>query len=358
MGKHLLVLDGLRGVAAISVVIYHFGARLPDLPWMQHGYLAVDFFFLLSGFVIAYAYEDRLRRGMTFRRFLALRLIRLAPLLVLGLLIGAVLELGRPVADYGAHLRAIASAAALGLAMTPTFHATSLEPVIFPLNSPAWSLFFEIIANLIYALVAPRLGLRALVAIVAASVPLLVATAFWFGGLDSGSGLIDWWGGGPRVMFSFTCGVLLFRLRETSWAQAISAPPAAIAAGLVVILAIPKLDGPANAIFDLVAALTLFPVMVAAAANAAPGRLARFCMLSGAISYPVYILHYRLLSAVAFKLRAAEVGAIGQAVGALAATVAITLLAYAVLRLYDEPVRAFLGRRKAAKTIQRENAAI
>jgi peptidoglycan/LPS O-acetylase OafA/YrhL len=79
-------LDGLRGVAAIAVTSLHFRFELGKF-LLPHSYLAVDFFFVLSGFVLAYAYEDRLSEGMKPIQFLRLRVIRLYPLYLIGTLI-------------------------------------------------------------------------------------------------------------------------------------------------------------------------------------------------------------------------------------------------------------------------------
>src|SRR6516225_9704176 len=90
---HYPILDGLRGVAAILVIIYHLFEAYYPVPAHHpehHGYLAVDFFFLLSGFVVGYAYDDRWEKGMSVWDFFKIRLIRLHPLVLLGVLIGAI----------------------------------------------------------------------------------------------------------------------------------------------------------------------------------------------------------------------------------------------------------------------------
>lgn len=88
------ILDGLRGVAAMIVVAFHlFETYSPGVTGqiLNHGYLAVDFFFVLSGFVIGYAYDDRWGKGMGTWTFFKRRLIRLHPLLIMGTLVGAAL---------------------------------------------------------------------------------------------------------------------------------------------------------------------------------------------------------------------------------------------------------------------------
>lgn len=355
MKRHLLVLDGLRGVAALAVVFYHFGGRLPDFAPVQHGYLAVDFFFALSGFVIAYAYEARLRDGLGLRRFMTARVFRLMPLVVFGLCIGAVLELGRPNAGhFPTHIGHVALAWLFGILIVPLPVSLTLEQVVFPLNSVMWSLFFEFAINIAYALFAYRLTTRALAGIVLLAAPCLVATSFHFGGLDCGSGLEDWWGGGVRVVFSFSAGVLLYRLHDGAFMRA-SAPIGVLTAILLATLAVPHLPAPFDAEFDLVAVVLVCPLLICAGANAQAGAMAPLCRFGGDLSYPLYILHYRLVSMVSYAIRSRGYGMEGQAVGASLATVAIAAFAYVVYRGYDEPLRTSLirvrdGRRTAKQS--------
>ena len=90
---HYEILDGLRGVAAVMVIIFHLfeahagGSHLTQI--INHGYLAVDFFFMLSGVVIGYAYDDRWNR-MTVGTFFKRRIIRLHPMVIMGSIVGAV----------------------------------------------------------------------------------------------------------------------------------------------------------------------------------------------------------------------------------------------------------------------------
>ena len=159
-------LDGLRGIAAIMVMLFHAGDRLPVRA--VGGYLAVDLFFALSGFVIALAYEDRLRQGFPFSRFLIVRLIRSYPMYLVGMLVGAWLYWFDPI----------------HLAMLPSF--TSPDK-LYPVNAPMWSLILELVVNLAYAAVVPVLGNRALAAILLASGAVFAKGVIDHGGADLGA---------------------------------------------------------------------------------------------------------------------------------------------------------------------------
>ena len=166
------LLDGLRGVAAILVIFYHFGEGFATSPvdqMLNHGYLAVDFFFVLSGFVLGYAYDDRWRKGMTASRFMLRRVIRLHPMVILSVALGAVAYLiqggvqwdGTPVS-----LHWLLVALLLGLLLIPVLPGMGADVrgngEMFPLNGPSWSLFFEYIGSILYAVWLHRLSVRAL----------------------------------------------------------------------------------------------------------------------------------------------------------------------------------------------------
>ena len=225
---HYDILDGLRGVAALLVIWYHVFEGFATSPLDQrfnHGYLAVDFFFLLSGFVIGYAYDDRWRGRMTLGAFFRRRLIRLHPMVVLAAVLGAVAFClqgsvrwdGTPVA-----FPTVLAAMLLAMLLLPVAPGAGAEVrgngEMFPLNGPSWSLFFEYIGNILYALVLRRLSTRALAALVALTGTGLAAFAVGdlsgFGHLGVGWSLGDHnlLGGLLRLAFSFPAGLLLARI--------------------------------------------------------------------------------------------------------------------------------------------------
>ena len=184
---HYDILDGLRGVAAIMVVWFHLFEAYATSHLDQrinHGYLAVDFFFILSGFVIGYAYDDRWKKKMSVKDFLKRRLIRLHPMVVMGAVIGAVMFYfqGCSVWDVSAvSLSMLLTATLLNALLIPATPGSEIRGLgeMYPLNGPSWSLFFEYIGNVLYALFIRKLPTRALSVLVLLAGCGLAAFAVW-----------------------------------------------------------------------------------------------------------------------------------------------------------------------------------
>ena len=345
--QHFLALDGLRGVAAVVVLVMHRGRWFyPPGGFLGHGYLAVDFFFLLSGFVIAFAYDDRIAAGRSPWRFMGLRLIRLYPLIFLGMLLGAIWPIVRTAMEVRGAIGPgeISYDLVRGLLLIPDNYAPYPGDSIFPLDGPCWSLFFELVANLAFALIGPRLRMKPLAAIVAASAAIMAWLAF-HGGVDVGGRPAFLLGGFPRTSLGFFGGVLLFRLiaagRRRGWTMpSIPAPFLSTGVILVGLLATPS-HYHWNPYFDLACLLVLFPALVTAAAAAVPahGAGARICRLAGDISYPLYVLHYPLyvlIGGLGFDLAQLDMPTPWRGV---LADIVIIGAAWLALKLYDEPVR-------------------
>ncbi len=282
-----VALDGLRGVAALAVLALH----VPPLDRVvPHGYLAVDLFFMMSGFVVAHAYEDRLRSGWSLRDFMRVRIVRLWPLYLLGTLIGAAVFASAVDGPVMAAALAMMIAAAVLLIPLPLGH----DVQIFNLNRPAWSLFFEMVANLLYGAFARRLSERVLflLAMVGAGA---VVSAFGLAGTGSlghhGDSLL---GGAARILFGFPVGVLFYRLYR-SGRLTLRLPVPLILVIFLATLAAPDI-GPLNGWLDAVAVVLVFPLLVAGAVNAEvkPGTASAFASFAD-LSYPLYILHGPIL---------------------------------------------------------------
>lgn len=145
------VLDGLRGLAALAIVIWHVPNWFPYLR-LPTAHIAVDLFFVISGFVIAASYESRLRTGLSVSSFMLIRVIRLYPFYLFGTLI-SIISLVLSFFSHGTisefHL-AFWKAAPFSAFMLPS-PSFGIIGNLYPLNIPAWSLHFEIIINIIWA---------------------------------------------------------------------------------------------------------------------------------------------------------------------------------------------------------------
>jgi peptidoglycan/LPS O-acetylase OafA/YrhL len=359
--EHFVLLDGLRGVAAIMVVLFHlfepFSGGNPQVQIINHGYLAVDFFFMLSGFVIAYAYDGRWGR-MGVRDFVMRRLIRLQPMVVLGSIFGAALFSMQASSVFpkvaGTSTAQLIGVMLLGFAMIPLPKSGDVRgwDEIYPLNGPQWSLFYEYVANFLYAAglrkLSPR-GMAVLVAVAAlAQVHLLV---FGPRGDLIGGWALDASGiriGMTRVMFPFFAGVLMMRLGVRLPLRHAFLVSSAL---LVVAVSLPRFGGTErlwlNGIYEAACVILVFPLIVAIGAGekAADGPAIRIARLFGALSFPLYITHFPMIYLytmwVADRQPSPAQGAI-VAAGVLAAALAIAALS---LRYYDRPVRRWLGSR-------------
>lgn len=305
--QRIATLDGLRGVAAVMVMVYHAGPASPLAA--PAGYLAVDMFFALSGLVIAQAYEGRLRGGLTPREFAWLRLARIYPMYLAGAVLGAVLVGFRPAS----------------LLMIPDFSGHWL----YPSNTPMWSLLFELIVNIGFGLVALKVGWRGIAAILALSGGWLIWSALGPCGSLASCGMRDWiWLGLPRTVFSFTLGVAMFRLigrlaavRTTTWRGWLLLPALA---GTMMIL-------PGDAVWwELACVFVIFPALLWLGARWELPRPAPALAL-GNLSYPLYCIHAPLIWAA---------GVAGLAMAPVCA--ALVAVAWALDRWVDRPARQAL----------------
>lgn len=375
------ILDGLRGVAALMVVIFHLSEAFsydPVYKHLNHGYLCVDFFFVLSGFVIGYAYEQRMLSGMMSRwQFLKARLIRLQPMILLSLVLGAMLFFFQECLTYagiaGASVWYVLQNMVMAFFMipiTPEFNVRANEEMIL-LNIPQWSMFFEYIANVLFCLFFFKLGQKGLALMVGVFALMLTDSALnlnilgMLGQHDYPLSLNAGWSfteehfyiGLARVGYAFFTGLLLFRLMNKSSVTATSSQSSGIGrfvlCSLIIIGVVcmeqvggyehPLYDG----IFNLTCTLLLFPLTVYLGAKAAvkSESTRRLCDFLGRLSYPLYLMHYPLVYLFFMWIDTHH----DAPVSILAFTsVSIFLLsiamAYAAMKLWDEPVRKWLNK--------------
>ena len=363
---HYELLDGLRGVAAILVVFYHIFEGLAfagdsNITTLNHGHIAVDFFFILSGFVISYAYDDRWNE-MTVGGFFKRRLIRLHPMLVMGAVIGAISFAIAGFEKWGdkgtASVGWVMVAMLLTMFMIPAVPGAPYEVrgngEMFPLNGPGWSLFFEYIGNILYALFIRRLSTRVLALLTV----LLGAVHCWYfvGGESGGDAVaVGWtlgnagfWGGMLRMMFPFTMGMLLAR---TFTSRKVKGAFWTCSLVLVVLFAMPHIESDGevnlNALYEVLCIAVIFPMLVRLAACGSCGAVTgRVCRALGDISYPLYIVHYPIMYLFYAWLIEKKVYTLNECLGVAALVVVSSIvLALLCLKLYDEPVRRWLTRK-------------
>jgi peptidoglycan/LPS O-acetylase OafA/YrhL len=356
---HYNILDGLRGIAAITVVCFHlfeaFATSHLD-QGINHGYLAVDFFFILSGFVVGYAYDDRWKT-MKMKDFIKRRVIRLQPMVIMGAIIGgATFYLqGCSVWDVSVvTIGALLIATLLNAMMIPATPGTEVRGLgeMYPLNGPTWSLFFEYIGNLLYVLFIrklPTIGLSVLVFIAGCG---LASFAIFgpYGDLCAGFQLTgtEFTGGFLRLLFSFSAGLLLSRLfkpiniKGSFWLCSLS---------VIVLLAVPRIGGAEhlwmNGLYDTLCCVAFFPLIVflGASGKTTDKYTARICKFLGDISYPLYMVHYPFIYIYYAWVKNENLTFIESLPGAIALVIGSILLAYACLKFYDEPVRKYLSKR-------------
>lgn len=373
---HYELLDGLRGVAAILVLIYHIfegfafaestnGEGSGLITTLNHGHIAVDFFFILSGFVISYAYDDRWGK-MSLGGFFKRRLIRLHPMLIMGAVVGVISFLLTGCQQWSGEVTPISwvmIALLLTIFMVPALPGLPYEVrgngEMFPLNGPMWSLFFEYIGNILYALVIRRLSTK-LLAVLTAILGVLHAWIFVgdLSGYDSvGIGwtidTINFWGGLVRMLFPFTMGMLLartFRPREVKGAFWICS------AMLIAVFAVPYIAKSGaislNSLYEVVCIAVIFPIIVwlGACGKGGDNYTGRINNFLGELSYPLYIVHYPIMYIFYKWLIENRCYTLGDTLGLSALVVLSSVaLAYACLKLYDEPVRKWLARKYIQK---------
>lgn len=356
---HYDILDGLRGVAAITVVCFHIFEAFATSHLDQrinHGYLAVDFFFILSGFVVGYAYDDRWGKMKT-KDFIKRRIIRLHPMVVMGAIIGAVMFYfqGCPVWDVSqVTVISLLIATLLNSLLIPATPGTEIRGLgeMYPLNGPTWSLFFEYIGNILYALFIRKLSTKALMVLVAIAACALGGFAIFgpYGDLCAGFALtgIEFAGGFSRLLFSFSAGLLLSRvfrpthIKGAFWICGLS---------VVALLAVPRIGGAEhlwmNGIYDTLCCVLFFPILVylGASGKSTDKFTTRICKFLGDISYPLYMVHYPFIYLYYAWVKNENLTFQESFPGAAAVVIGSIILAYITLKLYDIPVRRYLTER-------------
>ncbi len=372
---HYELLDGLRGAAALMVVWYHVFegfafAQGTGIDTFNHGHLGVDFFFMLSGFVISYAYDDRWqggKNGLTMGNFFKRRLIRLHPMLIIGALIGMttfLIQGGVRWDGTETPIQWVMVALLMGMLLLPAYPGAGYDVrgngEMYSLNGPSWSLFFEYLGNIMYALFIRRLPNKALACLVAISGTLWA----WFAiGNVSGYDMLgvgwtldggNFLGGLLRMTFPFTLGMLIARNFKPVRVPGIFWISIAVLFALFSVPYIPAdlcscAEGISlNSAYELACIVLVFPLIVwLAASGSMAGQVShKVCKFLGDLSYPLYIVHYPVMYLFYSWLIKNKFYTLGETWQVVILVFAINItLAYACLKLWDEPVRRWLTKR-------------
>jgi peptidoglycan/LPS O-acetylase OafA/YrhL len=340
---HFEILDGLRGLAAVVVVIFHFmEIIITDFSknFIAHGYLAVDFFFCLSGFVIAYAYDTRIA-GMGLKTFIKLRLIRLQPLVIIGSILGLLTFLFDPFSNlyevYGFKETVLLFITSTFLIPYPVVSERYFN--LFNLNAPSWSLFWEYVANLVYATILFKVTKKVLPALV-----VMAAAVLFYVSYSSGS-LLGGWSGGTffdglaRISFSFLMGMLIYRF---NWIIKNKLGLVGMSALLLLAFLTPY-NEQWNWLVDFLIVAIYFPILISLGAGASlASKHYKINRFSGDISYPLYMTHYPFMWIFANYVTV-EKPSMAQLNWVIPVSVILLIiLSYLVTKFLDSPIRSYL----------------
>lgn len=373
------ILDGLRGVAALMVVVFHMSEAFsydPVFKHLNHGYLCVDFFYVLSGFVIGFAYEGRMKSGLMSRwDFLKARFIRLQPMVLFGILLGAGLFFFQECNYYAGIGNASVWYVIQNMVMsffmipvTPEFNVRA-NTEMFVLNIPQWSMVFEYIANILFCLFVFKLGKKGLMVLVGLFALMIVDSALTlnlFGmlqphdypcSLNAGWSLTaeQFYIGVARVGFSFFTGLLLFRLiyKEGVALKKTRTPIFAICSFIIIaIVCVDQIGGYEHplydGIFNLICVFILCPFTVWFGSQRIElsQRTKNVCDFLGRLSYPLYLAHYPLVYLFFTWMDTHHDASFSILAFTSTATFLLCVaLGYAALKLWDEPIRKWLAKK-------------
>lgn len=346
--QHFEILDGLRGFAALAVVTFHFMEWIytdASQNFIGHGFLAVDFFFCLSGFVIGYAYDDRIAK-MGIVSFLMARMIRLHPLVVAGSVLGLLAFLFDPFGGhpelYNTSKIVLTFICSVFLIPLPIIEDRGFN--LFSFNAPAWSLFWEYIANIVYGFVLYRVGRNYLLLLTLISSLILCFIGYRAGNLLGGWSGPTFWDGCARISYSFLAGLLIYR---SNWI--IKNKLGFIGITTLLFLAFLMPFSKWNWLTEPLVVVLYFPLLIALGAGAtlSPG-LKKICIFCGKISYPLYMTHYAFLWMFGNYYTNYKPETNHLILIVIVGVILLVGVAYLVMVLYDIPLRKYLTSKRKA----------
>jgi peptidoglycan/LPS O-acetylase OafA/YrhL len=294
-------LDGLRGIAAIVVVIYHCFACSGRVQFLPYGSLAVDFFFCLSGFVVCHAYTKRLATIMSFREFCIARFLRLYPMILMGVALGSLWMFTRVYKQNEDAIMGFLLSIPTNLLLLPSPFYTQGHKIAWPLNSPLWSLTFEIFANLVWARYFFNVSHKKLYLVTAAFGVLLLSSIHIYG-FEVGYLIDQIHLGIVRVLFPFFAGVAVYRWSDAHHYNYQNLDERRYITGIIALLLFFLCMPYAGEYRNLIAIVFIFIMSPAIIFWGSKIRLAGKALnifkFLGFMSYPLYVLHMPFLRVV------------------------------------------------------------
>jgi peptidoglycan/LPS O-acetylase OafA/YrhL len=348
--REIRSLNTLRGLAALMVAAFHAPMLFGVKAWLPHAYLAVDLFFVLSGFVMAHAYGARIGDGLSFPRFAQLRLARLYPLYAAATVAGFGLLLLKASQGFAVFRPEMLQALGLNLALSPAPMADAFRPdgAAFPFAVPAWSIFWELALCAAFFVWARHLK-RGAWMIAAGAAVLLALVAGRFDTLDGGWTWSGFWIGGLRALYAFSAGVAVQRFVKARLAAGTATPkPVDIGVRILALAALAYVVGArqANGFMELAIVGMVLPLVIGACAlSRSPLIENRLGDLVGAASYSIYLLHPVLIDlTVAVLNRAPHLSSAAQRLFGFGWMLGLVVAAYLCWRWFETPARRLLSR--------------
>lgn len=343
--QHFEILDGLRGYSSGNCSVSFYGNGLFRLQQKFHRtwFFSCRLFFCLSGFVIGYAYDDRIGK-IGIIEFFKSRIIRLHPLVIVGSVLGLLSFLFDPFGGhpelYGAGKIILIFLTSIFLIPFPVMAERSFN--LFGFNAPSWSLFWEYVANIFYAFILCKISRRYLIILTILSASALCFVCYYAESLMGGWGRENFWDGGARISYSFLAGLMVYRF---NWIIKTKLGFIGLSALLALSFIMPY--SPWNWLAEPMVVLFYFPLLIALGAGATLTRsLKDLCVFSGNISYPLNMTHYAAIWIFANYYNTHKVSTTQLFFIITIGTILLIGLAYLLMKVNDIPVRKYLTEKR------------
>jgi peptidoglycan/LPS O-acetylase OafA/YrhL len=342
-----IVFDLMRGLAALAVLLYHMGYMLgPYAPNMHKGYLAVDFFFILSGFVIAANYHVSVRPVISWFDFLSARFARLWPLFMLATLLGCVVVTAKLTRDSGyLDTSGVLLSLSLNSLMLPSFfHAYGVDR-LFLFNGASWSVFFEVFINIVFFAILRKLSLRPLLILTGIFAGFIFYAAAMYGSLDGGWAIANFYIGAIRVLFGFSAGMVIYLISQKIDLQLNTS----ITLGLITCLCL-AFFVKGGWLIDSAIVVIVFPLlMIIGSKCSLYENFSRVGSFLGDISYSVYLLQtpFMLITAAATQVLLNRKIADYSPFSGILFIVTLMTLSYLSWRYFEIPSRNYIRKKLA-----------